>query len=120
MHKAAAGADPADQVWAIEAEKSLGTYDSAKADNSSLHHWLRLKEAWRPAPTQDIGNIRLACCKLLSIAKHRLEHRSRKPSFLRIPTCRIILHERLWQNSLPANNSARSVRRQLGRATLDL
>ena len=32
LHKAAAGTDPADQVWAIQAEKSLGTYDSAKAD----------------------------------------------------------------------------------------
>jgi hypothetical protein len=32
LHKAAAGADLADQVWAVRAEKSLGTYDSVKAD----------------------------------------------------------------------------------------
>jgi Flp pilus assembly protein TadD len=32
LRKAAAGADFADLVWAIQAEKSLGTYDAAKAD----------------------------------------------------------------------------------------
>ncbi len=32
LKKAASGQDPADQVWAIRAEKSLGTYDAAKAD----------------------------------------------------------------------------------------
>jgi tetratricopeptide (TPR) repeat protein len=32
LRKAAAGSDPADQVSAIQAEKSLGTYDSVKAD----------------------------------------------------------------------------------------
>ena len=32
LHKAAAGTDPADQVWAIQADKSLGTYDAANAD----------------------------------------------------------------------------------------
>jgi predicted Zn-dependent protease len=32
LHKAAAGAGFADLVWAIQAEKSLGTYDSAKED----------------------------------------------------------------------------------------
>jgi predicted Zn-dependent protease len=31
LHKAAAAADPADLVWAIQAEKSLGTYDPVKA-----------------------------------------------------------------------------------------
>jgi tetratricopeptide (TPR) repeat protein len=32
LHKAAAGAGSANLVWAIQAEKSLGTYDSVKAD----------------------------------------------------------------------------------------
>jgi len=32
LHKAAAGTDPADQVWAIQAEKALGTYDSVTSD----------------------------------------------------------------------------------------
>jgi Flp pilus assembly protein TadD len=32
LRKAAAGADGADLVWAIQAQKSLGTYDSAKAN----------------------------------------------------------------------------------------
>ena len=32
LHKAAVGTEPADQVWAIKAEKSLGTYDSMNAN----------------------------------------------------------------------------------------
>ncbi len=31
LHKAAAGTDPADQIWAIQAEKALGTYESETA-----------------------------------------------------------------------------------------
>jgi Flp pilus assembly protein TadD len=37
LHKAAADTNPADLVWAIRAEKLLGTYDAAMADQQATH-----------------------------------------------------------------------------------